>query len=224
MRELRFAVAGAEAVTWSAVPQIAFRLEVKSSAPIRNLALQCQIQIEPVRRRYTSEEQQRLADLFGEPSRWGETLKTMLWTHVPLNAASFEHTTNIDALVPCTFDFNVAVTKYLYGLDDGEIPLRFLFSGSVFFDDAEGRLQITQLSWNCEAMYRLPVAVWRQLMDAHYPNSAWLTLRRDLFERLLQYKTEHGLTTWEQTMEKLLSQSPLPAARGEGQGEGRDLA
>jgi hypothetical protein len=204
MPELRFTIAGAEAVTYAAVPQLAFKLAITSDEPIRNLALQCQIQIEPVRRRYTTEEQQRLADLFGEPSRWGETVKTLLWTHVPLNASPFDESTTVDLIVPCTFDFNVAVTKYFHGLDDGEIPLRFLFSGSVFFDDAEARLQITQLSWNCEATYRLPVAVWRRMMDAHYPNSAWLSLRRDLFLRLLQYKSNHGLTSWEQTMEHLL--------------------
>jgi Family of unknown function (DUF6084) len=204
MPELQFAIAGAEAVTWAAVPQLAFKLAITSAEPIRNLALQCQIQIEPVRRRYTADEQQHLVDLFGEPSRWSETLKTLLWTHVPLNVPPFEGSTAIDLIVPCSFDFNVAVTKYCYGLDDGEIPLRFLFSGSVFFDDSEGRLQITQLSWSSETTYRLSVAVWRRMMDAHYPSSAWLSLRRDLFEKLLQYKADHGLATWEQTMEHLL--------------------
>ncbi len=204
MPELQFAVAGAEAVAWAAVPQLAFKLAVTSREPVRNLALQCQIQIEPVRRRYSAEEQDHLADLFGEPSRWGETLKTMLWTHVPLNVGPFEGTTTVDVIVPCSFDFNVAVTKYFHGLESGDIPLRLLFSGSVFFD-AEGRLQITQLSWSSEATYRLPVEVWRRMMDLYYPNSAWLSLRRDLFERLLRYKADHGLSTWEQTMELLLS-------------------
>jgi hypothetical protein len=204
MPELEFAITGVEAVAWAAVPQLAFKLALTSREPIRNLALQCQIQIEPVRRRYEAGEQKRLVDLFGEPSRWGETLKTMLWTHVPLNVPAFHGSAAIDVIVPCSFDFNVAVTKYLHGLDSGEIPLRFLFSGSIFFDDAEGRLQITQLSWSSEALYRLPVEVWRRMMDLHYPNSAWLALRRDLFDRLLQYKADHGLATWEQTVEQLL--------------------
>jgi hypothetical protein len=42
------------------------------------------------------------------------------------------------------------------------------------------------------------------MMDAHYPNSAWLSVRRDLFQRLLQYRSDHGLSTWDQTMEHLL--------------------
>jgi len=204
VRELTFSIEAAEPVAYAAVPQLAFRLGIGSDGPIRNLALQCQIQIEPVRRRYAPAEQERLVDLFGEPSRWGETVKTMLWTHVPLHAGPFATTASVELHVPCSFDFNVAVTKYLHGLDDGEIPLRFLFSGSVFFDDEEGRLQITQLSWSSEAAYRLPVATWRRMMDLHYPNSAWLSLRRDLFDRLLQFKAENGLATWEQTMERLL--------------------
>jgi len=204
VRELAFAVRDAQPVSWAAVPQLAFSLEITSPHPLRGLTLQCQIQIEPARRRYEPEEQQRLVDLFGEASRWGETLKTMLWTHVPVNAPAFEGTRAVELFVPCSFDFNVAVTKYLHGLQSGEIPLRFLFSGSVFFDDAEGRLQITQLSWSSEATYNLPVETWRRMMDLHYPNSAWLALRRDLFARLLQYKADHGLATWEQTLEQLL--------------------
>jgi hypothetical protein len=203
MPELSFAITGVEPVPYAAVPQLAFELSIISDVPVRNLALQAQVQIEPVRRRYTPEEQQRLVDLFGEPSRWGDTLKTMLWTHVPLHVAAFAERTVAQVIVPCTFDFNVAVTKYLHGLSDGDVPLRFLFSGSVFYDD-EGRLQIGQLSWESEAMYRLPSDVWRRMMDQYYPNSAWLSLRRDVFDQLLQYKADRGLTTWEQTFERLL--------------------
>jgi hypothetical protein len=204
VRELAFAVRDAQPVSWAAVPQLAFALEITSPRPLRGLTLQCQIQIEPARRGYEPEEQQRLVDLFGEASRWGETLKTMLWTHVPVNAPAFEGTRAVELFVPCSFDFNIAVTKYLHGLQSGEIPLRFLFSGSIFYDDADSRLQIMQLSWSAEAEYRLPVEVWRRMMELHYPGAAWLSLRRDVFERLLQYKSRHGLPTWDQTLELLL--------------------
>ena len=50
----------------------------------------------------------------------------------------------------------------------------------------------------------MPVSVWREMMDQHYPNSAWIYLHRDVFERLLAYKREHGLPTWEATLERLL--------------------
>jgi Family of unknown function (DUF6084) len=42
------------------------------------------------------------------------------------------------------------------------------------------------------------------MMDIYYPNSAWLRLRRDAFERLYQYKRRRGIPTWEQALESLL--------------------
>ncbi len=42
------------------------------------------------------------------------------------------------------------------------------------------------------------------MMDHYYPNSAWLRLRRDAFERLHAYKRSHGLATWEEAIESLL--------------------
>ncbi len=39
-------------------------------------------------------------------------------------------------------------------------------------------------------------------MDAYYPNSAWLCLRRDVFEELHRFKVEHGIPTWEQAIEQ----------------------
>ena len=44
------------------------------------------------------------------------------------------------------------------------------------------------ISWDKEAKFRLPLKVWKEMMDLYYPNSAWLCLRRDVFERLQQYK------------------------------------
>ena len=43
------------------------------------------------------------------------------------------------------------------------------------------------------------------MMDIYYPNSAWLCLRRDVFEQLYQYKVDNGILTWEQVLEKMLS-------------------
>jgi hypothetical protein len=43
------------------------------------------------------------------------------------------------------------------------------------------------------------------MMDEYYPNSAWLSLRRDAFERLYEFKVRNGLPTWEQALERLLA-------------------
>ncbi len=65
-------------------------------------------------------------------------------------------------------------------------------------------MQIGQIGWNKEARFRLPSRVWREMMDHYYPNSAWLRLSRDAFERLYQYKRREGMATWEQAIESLL--------------------
>jgi hypothetical protein len=65
-------------------------------------------------------------------------------------------------------------------------------------------LQVAPISWDKETRFRLPVKVWHDMMDTYYPNSAWLCLRRDAFERLYRYKTFHGIPTWEQALETLV--------------------
>jgi len=107
--------------------------------------------------------------------------------------------------VPCTFDFNIAATKYFHGLTSGDLPLCFQFSGSVFYQGLNGELLVAPISWDKEGKYRLPVAVWKELMDEYYPNSAWLALRKDTFERLYQYKVREGIPTWEEALERALA-------------------
>lgn len=207
MPDLDFQVEGAEAVSYAASPQLALKLRLTNAdadEPIQTVALRCQIQLEVARRRYSAEEQERLYDLFGEPERWGQTLRTMLWTHASIVVPPFTGSALVDLPVPCTFDFNVAATKYFAGLDEGEIPLCLLFSGTIFYEAEDGALQAAQISWEKEAKYRLPVEVWRRMMDHYYPNSAWLRIQRDTFDRLHGYKRRRGIPTWEQTLERLL--------------------
>ena len=207
MPDLSFQVYEAEAEAYAASPMLVFKLGIANAdteEPVHTVALRCQIQIEPARRRYTPEEQERLHDLFGEPSRWGQTLRTMLWTHVSTVVKSFTGSVVVDLHVPCTFDFNIAATKYFAGLEAGEIPLILQFSGTIFYVTQEGVLQIAQVPWSKEARYRLPVKVWHDMMEIYYPNSAWLRLRRDVFDRLYRYKIEHAIPTWEQAIESIL--------------------
>jgi hypothetical protein len=204
---LSFQVEGAEAVAHAAAPLLAFKLRVTNAdadEPIQTVALRCQIQFETTRRLYNEREQERLLDLYGEPERWGQTLRTMLWTHASLVMTPFKGSTLVELPVPCTFDFNVAAAKYFAGLEEGEVPLCLLFSGTVFYEADDGALQVAQISWEKEAKYRLPIRVWREMMDFYYPNSVWLSLRRDVFDRLSRYKMRRGIPTWEQAFDSLL--------------------
>lgn len=208
MPDLRFKIEEAAAISFAVAPTLAFKLRVENTNPaesIHTVALRCQIQIDVTRRRYTPEEQARMRDLFGEPDRWSQTLRSLLWTHANVVIPSFRGSTLVDLQVPCTFDFNVAATKYFGGLGDGEIPLHLMFSGTVFYADAEDVLQVAPISWEQETRFKLPVKVWRDMMDSYYPNCVWLNLRRDVFERLSEYKAQRGIPTWEQVFEEMLS-------------------
>jgi hypothetical protein len=206
MPDLSFRVTGSAPAPYAAVPALGLRLQIDDAADeeIRSVALACQIRIETTRRRYSEAEQQRLRDLFGEPERWGRTLRSMLWAQSAATVPPFRGSAAIDLPVACTFDLTVATAKYLNGLEDGCVPLTLLFSGSVFYVAPDGTLQVAQIPWSREAAYELPVAVWKRMMDAYYPNTAWLCLRRDVAERLDRYKTARGLATWEQALESIL--------------------
>jgi hypothetical protein len=206
--DLTFTVDGVSVVSFAASPTLAFRLGVSNRPAderIHAVVLRVQLQLDVTRRRYVVEEEALLGDLFGDRGRWGQTLRSLLWTHATVTVPPFAGTTSLELPVPCTFDFNVAATKYFYGLVAGDVPLTFLFSGSVFYDDGTGALRVVPISWDKEAAYRLPVRVWRELMDEYYPNTAWLALRRDAFERLYRYKLERGIPTWEQLVETVLA-------------------
>jgi hypothetical protein len=207
MPDLNFEVIGIEPAARGLTPLLHFNLEISNRTPterIQAMMVQAQIQIQAPQRSYSDREKERLEDLFGTPDRWGQTLRNRLWAHASASVGQFSGSTEAFLPVQCTYDFNVIATKYFYALENGEVPLLFLFSGTIFYSEADGRLQVQQIPWDKECVYRMPVKVWADLMNYHYPNSAWLPLRRDVFDRLASYKAKSGALTWEEAVERLL--------------------
>lgn len=208
MVDLDFTAIGVEIERFAAAPTLLFKTRIANGnedIAVKNVALVCQIRIEATRRSYAAEDHERLVELFGEKKRWSETLRSMLWTHASLQVPAFDGETVVNLPVECSFDFNVAATKYFYGLEGGEVPLSFLFSGTVFYRDADGGpLQMDQISWSKETGYRLSVKLWQDLMDHYYPASAWLRIDREVFDAIYRYKRLHGFTTWDKTLLSLL--------------------
>lgn len=205
MSELVFDILDGRAERYAAVPTVTFTLRVAETTGerVHAIALRCQIRVEPARRRYTPEEQERLLDLFGEPSRWGDTLQALQFANVAQMVPGFSGSIEVDVPVVCSYDFEVSSAKYFHALDSGEIPLLMLFSGTVFLKGTGG-FMVEQVPWHKECSYRLPVAVWDEAMDAIFPASAWMRVHRDTLDALQRFKSERALPTWDDAIGTLL--------------------
>ena len=131
--ELAFAVEGAARLEHTAAPTLSFALRIESSGPVRSLLLDTQIQIAARRRAYDDAAKERLFELFGPVEQWGSSLRTLLWTRLTSVVPAFGGGTVAQLHVPCSYDLEVAGSRYFDALADGDVPLEFLFSGTVFY-------------------------------------------------------------------------------------------
>lgn len=190
---------------YAAAPTLTLRLRLTeaSGATVSALALRAQVRIEPQQRRYSADEAGGLVELFGETSRWGESLRPFFWTEVSRVVGAFTGTTDIEIPVPCTYDLEVAAGKYFHALEAGEVPLVLLFSGTVFRVVGE-RLAVEPVPWHLEAHHRMPATRWRDLMDVYFPGSCWLRLSRSTLDALARFKAREAVPTFDQAIEMLL--------------------
>ncbi|GLY40873.1 hypothetical protein Amsp01_068960 [Amycolatopsis sp. NBRC 101858] len=209
MAELTFDCIDVRPLKYAASPTLAFKLRISelTGQPVHAMVLRVQIRIEPQRRRYADDESELLTHLFGERSRWGETLKPFQFTTVSVAVPGFTGATEIDAEVPCTYDLEVAAGKYFHALSEGVVPMVLLFSGTVFGKGGPG-FWVEQVPWHTQAECRMPVAVWDELMSRYFPNVAWIKLPRETVDALLKYKAQHAIPTWEAAIEQLLAGGP----------------
>jgi hypothetical protein len=211
--EVAVAEQDAARVPHAAVPTLRFVVRADSGgAAVRSILLDTQIRIGARRRRYDAAATDRLFELFGPREDWGTNLNSLLWTRTTTVVPPFTGETAIDLDVPCSYDLEVAASRYLDALGDGEVPLEFLFSGALFYSGADGRLQTARISWEAEAEYGLPVAVWKETMDRHFPGSAWLRVDKATFDRLCTYRSTRALPTWAAVFDELLP--PVPEDEG----------
>jgi hypothetical protein len=208
MAELVFDCIGARADRYAIVPSFTLTLRISetSGEKVDAIALRSQIRIEPFRRAYSDDEAERLHDLFGERRRWSDTLKPLQFTTISTMVPGFTGSIEVDLPVPFSYDLQIASTRYFSSLDDGKIPLLVLFSGTIFAH-ADGRLRVQQVPWSKETSYRLPVSVWREAVDAHFPDAAWITMSRKTLDDLIRFKARHALPTWDATVAELLTRA-----------------
>jgi hypothetical protein len=203
--ELAFAVEDGGVLDHAAVPTLRFALRVESTGEVRSLSLNVQLRIAATQRAYSDAEEEGLRELFGAPVQWGRSLRSLHWTNLAVQVPAFSGSTVVELPVTCTYDLEVAAAKYLNALEGGEVPLEFLFGGTLFYAGPDGRLQVRPIAWSQEAQYRLPASVWREMMDRHFPGSAWLRLQRDTFDRLQAYRARKAHLSWDDAVDALLS-------------------
>jgi hypothetical protein len=212
--ELAFDCLGARPDKYAVAPSMSLVLRIAETTgqKVDAIALRCQIRIEPARRRYSDAEAERLNDLFGETRRWADTLKPLQFTTVSIMVPGFTGSTELDLPIMLSYDLEIGSVRYFAGLDAGEVPLLLLFSGTVFAV-TEGRLQVQQVPWSKEASCRLPVSVWREAIDDHFPGSAWIRMTRETLDELQRFKTRQALPTWDATLRALLALAETPEPR-----------
>ncbi len=210
MPDLNSASRGRSRSTSPPAPLLLFKVRVAETgcrAPIHTAVLRCQVRIEPARRRYAGRAKRRAWwTCSARRSAGARRMRPMLWTHAVAVVPPFTGSAAVDVPVPCSYDFNVAADQVFRRPGRGA-KSRFASSSAapIFYEADDGALQVGQIAWEKEATYRLPVAVWKDLMGRYYPNCAWLSLRKDVFDRLARYKSRQGLPTWEQALERLLA-------------------
>jgi hypothetical protein len=206
--EPEFRVLGAMGRRHAATPALEFDVHVTEPGgrPVYAIALRAQIMIEPARRAYDSETRERLVELFGAPERWATTTRSLVWHQADVLVPAFTGATTFHLPVPASFDMEVASSKYLNGLPDGEVPLAFNFNGTVHYRGDDGRLQMSLVPWECSAEFRLPVATWRDLIEHYYPQTGWIPLHVDTLRALQREKARRALPTLDATVAELLDQ------------------
>jgi hypothetical protein len=205
MSTYQFSVLDVFAEPYAVAPQLTARLRIEESSGqvIHAIALRCQVRIEPQRRHYEGAEQDGLRGLFGERDRWVDTLRPFLWMQCNTTVQGFTGVSEVDLVLPCTYDFDVVGSRYLHALDSRTVPLTFLFSGTVFTKGSNG-FGVEQVPWDCEARHEMPVSVWQQMIASYFPNTGWIRLDQGVLTRLAGFRARHGLTTWEETLQVLL--------------------
>jgi hypothetical protein len=207
--EPEFAVTGAAPAPSSAAPALVFTLRAvdTSGRDVYTVALTAQILLQPARRSYDEEARGRLVELFGTPDRWRETIdQTIVFAQADALLPSFSGETTFELRVPLTYDLEVASAKYVDALRDGHVPLTFTFTGTVFYRDESGRLQLVKVPWSANARFRLPVEVWRRAIESHFGAGGWIRLHADTLERLQRLKAERGLPSFDACLDELLAE------------------
>jgi hypothetical protein len=201
-------VLSARTVKYAAAPMLSLDLQVSESTgrPVYMIALTIQVMIDPARRQYDDATRERLLELFGPPERWAVTTRSLVWCQLDVLVPAFTGSTTVTVPVSASYDLELASTKYMRGLTDGEVPLALHFNGTIYYPGDDGGLQMVLVPWTKSIDFRMPVSVWRETIEHYYPNTGWVALRSDTLEALQRAKLDRGLATIDATVAALIEE------------------
>ena len=182
-----FEAVGVAPLTLAVAPSLAIRIRVRcdETSAVHAIVLQARLRLVPTSRSYTECERARLVPLFGEAKQWAQTTRSPLtWAEASIATGRFEGTTEIELVVPCTYDLALATAKLFDALDGGTLAVSILFSGTIFCDDLAGGLVVQPVPSQDDVRVVLPIDIWRAVMEAHHPDGALVRLSRPLADRI----------------------------------------
>lgn len=210
MPDLKFTITAVQVKEFAIVPTLSFQLQIQNmleKEEVYAAGLKCQIMIEAIKRTYNDSEKEKLIELFGPSFRWDETLRSFTWTIINIPVPRFTGQTNLEFTIACSEDQALAAGKYFHAIEDGIIPMAFLFSGTLFYKDENSQLQVTLVPWEKEALYKMPVKIWQDMMNIHFPGVRWVSLNAEVYDKLIQYKASTIYPTLNACLEHLLEEA-----------------
>ncbi len=200
-----FEVVAAAHLAFAAAPTMVFSVKAHELGvlEIQSMSLSVQVMIDPARRGYDENTREQLTELFGPAATWAPSTQGLNWARVAAAVPGFQRETVFGLEVPCTYDLEVAATKYFYAVADGVVPLSFHFYGTVFYRAPDGRLQMTPVPWSASAQFGMPVSAWQAMIAEHYPAGGWIRLSERTLAALNAFRAQRGLT-FDDTVQELL--------------------
>ena len=148
-------------------------------SPIYTIALRCQINVDPARRRYDADPASDCPSCSESPSGGARRPRASCGRASTCSSRASKARPTSTSRCPAATTSRSRPPDISRGLSDGAVPLSFHLSGSVFYKTSSGELRITQVPWDIDVRYELPLAVWTDMMEHHYPEE-WLgALRRE---------------------------------------------
>ena len=133
-------------------------------------------------------------------SEWGRNLQTLHWTRTDAGRARVHRARpRSSCRSPAPTTSRWPPRKYFAALRGRRGAARVPLQRHGVLRGRRRAAAGGRIGWDKEADYRLPVRVWREMIDRYFPDSAWLRLSARRFDRLVAYKARHTLLTWEQT-------------------------